>query len=32
MKNKVIKGVLFVCLMSLLIACNTKKAEPVAGD
>lgn len=30
MKNKVVKGVLASCLMSLLIACNTKKAEPVA--
>ena len=30
MKNKVVKGVLVSCLMSLLIACNTKKAEPVA--
>jgi ketosteroid isomerase-like protein len=30
MKNKIIKGLLFSCLMSLLIACNTKKTEPVA--
>lgn len=30
MKNKFIKGVLFSCLMLLLISCNTKKAEPVA--
>ena len=29
MKNDVIKGVLLACMMSLLIACNTKKAEPV---
>jgi ketosteroid isomerase-like protein len=29
MKNKVIKGVLLACIMSLIIACNTKKAEPV---
>jgi hypothetical protein len=28
MKNKVMKGVLLACIMSLLIACNTKKAEP----
>jgi ketosteroid isomerase-like protein len=28
MKSKVIKGVLLACMMSLLIACNTKKAEP----
>jgi len=28
MKNKVIKGVLLACLMSLTIACNTKKADP----
>jgi ketosteroid isomerase-like protein len=28
MKNKVLKGVLLACLMSLLIACTPKKAEP----
>jgi ketosteroid isomerase-like protein len=28
MKNKVIKGVILASMMSLLIACNTKKAEP----
>jgi ketosteroid isomerase-like protein len=28
MKNKVKKGVLLVCTMSLIVACNTKKAEP----
>lgn len=27
MKNKVIKGVLVACIMSLIIACNTKKTE-----
>jgi len=31
MKNKVIKGVLLSCAMSLIIACNTKKAEPEAA-
>jgi ketosteroid isomerase-like protein len=30
MKSKVIKGVLLVCTMSLIIACNTKKSEPAA--
>jgi ketosteroid isomerase-like protein len=30
MKIKVVKGVLFSCLMSLIIGCNTKKAESVA--
>ena len=30
MKNKVVIGVLFSCLMSIIIACNLKKAEPVA--
>jgi ketosteroid isomerase-like protein len=29
MKNKVIKGVLLAYMMSLIMACNTKKAEPV---
>jgi ketosteroid isomerase-like protein len=28
MKNKVTKGLLFLYLMSILIACNTKKSEP----
>ena len=28
MKSKVIKGVLLACMTSLLISCNTKKAEP----
>jgi ketosteroid isomerase-like protein len=28
MKNKVIKGVLLAFMISLLISCNTKKAEP----
>jgi ketosteroid isomerase-like protein len=32
MKNKVAKGVLFLCLISLINACNTKKAEPLAVD
>lgn len=30
MKIKVVKGVLFLSLISLIISCNTKKAEPVA--
>jgi len=30
MKNKVTNGLIFLFLMSLTIACNTKKAEPVA--
>ena len=30
MKNKVTKGLIFFYLMSLMIACNTKKAEPEA--
>jgi len=30
MKNKIVKGVLFTCLMSFIIGCNTKKVEPVA--
>jgi ketosteroid isomerase-like protein len=29
MKNKVTKGLFFLYFLSLLIACNTKKAEPV---
>ena len=32
MKNKVTKGLIFLFLMSLVIACNTKKAEPEASD
>jgi len=32
MKNKVIKGVLSFYVMTLIIACNTKKAEPVVID
>ena len=28
-KNKFIKGVLLSCLMSLLMACNTKQADPL---
>jgi ketosteroid isomerase-like protein len=32
MKNKIIKRVLVFCLLSLLIACNTKKAEPAADN
>lgn len=31
MKNKVIKGVLFLCVMSFLFACTAKKAEPAAA-
>jgi len=30
MKNKIGKGLVFLYLISLLISCNTKKAEPVA--
>ena len=30
MNKKVIKGVLLLYVMALIIACNTKKAEPVA--
>jgi ketosteroid isomerase-like protein len=30
MKNKAVKGVLLSCLMSLLLGCNSKKAEPEA--
>lgn len=30
MKNKITKGLVFLFLMSLTIACNTKKAEPLA--
>jgi ketosteroid isomerase-like protein len=30
MKNKVVSGVLLSFLMTLLMGCNTKKAEPVA--
>jgi ketosteroid isomerase-like protein len=32
MKNMVIKGVLLSCALSLLIACNSKKAETVTVD
>ena len=32
MKNKVIKGVLLFYVMLLVIACHTKKAEPVVID
>jgi ketosteroid isomerase-like protein len=31
MKNKVLKGLLVLSLTSLMIACNTKRDEPVAG-
>jgi len=31
MKNKIWKGLVFTSLMTLIIACNTKKAEPVAA-
>ena len=30
MKNIVIKGVVFSCLLSLIIGCNTKKADTIA--
>lgn len=30
MKNKIMKGLVFLSLISLIIACNTKKAEPEA--
>jgi len=30
MKNKILKGLVFLSFMTLIIACNTKKAEPVA--
>ena len=29
MKNQLMKGVLLTCMMSLIIACNSKKAEPI---
>ncbi len=32
MKNKVIQGVLYSCLISLVVSCNTKKAEPEAVE
>jgi ketosteroid isomerase-like protein len=32
MKNTVAKGVIFLCLMSLIFACNTKKTESVVID
>ena len=31
MKNKIVKGVLLACIMSLMIACNSKKEEPAAA-
>jgi ketosteroid isomerase-like protein len=31
MKTKILISVILLCLMSLLFACNTKKAEPTAG-
>jgi ketosteroid isomerase-like protein len=31
MKTKILIGVILLCLMSLLTACNTKKAEPTAA-
>ena len=31
MKNMIWKGLVFTSLMTLIIACNTKKAEPVAA-
>jgi ketosteroid isomerase-like protein len=30
MKNKIIKGILVSCVISLIVACTPKKAEPVA--
>ncbi len=30
MKNKIIKGILISCVISLIVACTPKKAEPVA--
>ncbi len=30
MKNKIIKGILISCVISLIVACSPKKAEPVA--
>ena len=30
MKNKVTKGLLFLYLISIIIACNTNKSEPAA--
>jgi ketosteroid isomerase-like protein len=30
MKNKILNGVLLINVMSMFVACNTKKAEPVA--
>jgi len=32
MKNKVVKGVLLACTVLLMVACNTKKAEPVVDS
>ena len=31
MKSKIVKGVLFGCVITLLFACNTKKEEPIAA-
>ena len=31
MKNKVTKGLMFLYLISIIIACNTKKGEPAAA-
>jgi ketosteroid isomerase-like protein len=31
MKNKLISGILLLCVLSLLIACSPRKAEPVAA-
>ena len=31
MKNKIVKGVLFVSAITVMFACNTKKEEPVAA-
>lgn len=30
MNNKILKGLVFICFMSVITSCNTKKAEPVA--
>jgi len=31
MKNKIVKGVLFGCIITSMFACNTKKEEPVVA-
>jgi len=31
MKNNVTKGLLFICFISLITACNPKKTEPIAA-